>query len=149
MKIVIEEVVSGPVERVFEVFSDVRAIEERISGIVGVEILSDVTSGEGVKWRETRVMFGKEASEVMWISDYDPPRCYRVNASSHGMSYVSTLTFEAVDAGATRVRHEYVATPLTLTARLMQPMMVAFKGSLRKMLHADMVELKAFVEADA
>lgn len=148
MKLSIEETVSAPVERVFEVFSDVVSLEERISGIVKVEILSEVRSGNGVRWRETRVMFGKEATEEMDISDFDPPHSYQVNASSHGMSYVSVLNFESIDANSTRIVHEYIATPITFGARIMQPMMILFKGPLRKALHGDILELKAFVESD-
>ncbi|HIA48749.1 MAG TPA: hypothetical protein EYN96_12475 [Candidatus Hydrogenedentes bacterium] len=88
MKLRIEETIATPVKQVFETLSNIN-----ISGIQKVEILSDTTEGEGHRWRETREMFGKEATEDMEITHYNPPLGYHVEASSHGMRYVTVMTF--------------------------------------------------------
>ena len=67
MKLRIEETIATPVKQVFETLSNIN-----ISGIQKVEILSDTTEGEGHRWRETREMFGKEATEDMEITHYNP-----------------------------------------------------------------------------
>ena len=46
----------------------------------------------GLKWRETRTMFGKSATEVMWITDVVENESYDVRAESHGMVYLSRLS---------------------------------------------------------
>ncbi len=141
MKLRIEETIATPVKQVFETLSNIN-----ISGIQKIEILSDTTEGEGLRWRETREMFGKEATEDMEITHYNPPLGYHVEASSHGMRYVTVMTFSEDGAEKTKVTQEYHATPLTLVAKLMSPLMVAFNGSLRKALLKVLLEVKEGLE---
>lgn len=103
MKVVMEKTVNGPADRVFEVFSDIQHCGDRIKGITKVEVLSDVKQGTGLRWRETRVMLGKEATEEMEMTASEPPNSYTVEARSHGMHYISVFTFEPRGA-ATHVR---------------------------------------------
>ena len=97
MKIVIDETVQAPIDQVFDVFSDITKTEERISGIIKLEVLSDTKSGKGLRWRETRKMFGKEATKEMEMTAFEQPDSYMVEAKSHGMHYISTYSFTKVD----------------------------------------------------
>lgn len=55
-------------ERVWRVIADIDGAAERIRGIESIQVLERPASGlVGLKWRETRTLFGKTASEVMWI----------------------------------------------------------------------------------
>ena len=98
--------VAAPVERVFEVFTELDKAAERIPDIVGLEILSEGPFGLGTRWRETRVMFKKEATEEMWVTAFDPPKSYSVEAESHGMRY-STLFSFAPDGDGTAVSWDF------------------------------------------
>ena len=44
-----------------------------IPDITALEMLSEGPFGEGTRWRETRVMFKKEAVEEMWVTGFPPP----------------------------------------------------------------------------
>ena len=146
MKITAEETINAPIEKVFEVFSDIGKIEERITDIVKSEILSDTKEGLGTRWRETRVMFGKEATEEMEITGFESPKSYKVEAKSHGMHYISTYHFESVDENTTKVTLEFMGKPLTFGARLMSAMFFFMQGSTKKAFQKDMAELKAHLE---
>ena len=141
--------INAPIERVFDVFSDVTQIESRIQGIKSVEIISDVTSGEGVKWRETREMFGREATEEMWISDYQQGSSYEVLAESHGTKYRSVYSFTENSDGGTHVEMTFGGTPVSLFAKIMSLTAFMMKGSLQKMLMADMEDLKVYCESNS
>jgi len=147
MQITATDTVNAPIDRVFEVFSDVANCGDRISGITELEVLSDVQSGLGVKWRETRVMFGKEATEEMWMSGYDAPNSYQVEAESHGTHYLTTFTFKAIDDNTTEVSWIFEGKAISLMAKLMMPLGALFKGATRKMMAADITDLKNYVEA--
>jgi hypothetical protein len=147
MNVSATETIAAPIERVFEVLGDIEHAQERIPGITKLEILSDIRSGKGVRWRETRTMFGKEATEVMEMTEFTPPTSYRVEAASHGMKYVSVFRFRAVDDKATEVNMTFAATPQTLFARLMTPVAFLFKGVTRKALHQDILSCKRYIEA--
>ena len=149
MKITISEVISAPIARVFDVMSDISKAEERIPGIEKIDILSDIKSGEGLHWRETRVMFGKEATEEMAIVKYDPPTYYCVDAASHGMEYRSEYTFSEVN-GATNLEMIFMGIPKSLGAKIFAPIMaIFFKGATKKALEKDILELKALLEEEA
>lgn len=140
--------IAAPIERVWELFTDFPNAAERIQGISKMEFLEkDGRAEVGMKWRETRVMFGKEATEVMWITDLQPNRSYVVEAESHGVHYTSTYTFTPTNGG-TQVTLTFGGEPQTFMARVMGAIMAPLmSGSIKKMLLADMEDLKKVAEA--
>lgn len=151
MKIVASVFVNAPVEKVFNVFADIVNSGERITGIEKIEILSDIKQGVGTKWRETRTMFGKQATEVMEITELVPNQSYTVEASSHGTHYITVFTFVSKDEG-TEVTMDFSGKPLTATTKfffiLMTPISFLFNRSIKKALEKDMIELKEYIEAN-
>ena len=149
MEVQAEKRVRASVEDVFEVFSDVTKIEERIPGILNVEVLSDGPVGPDFRWRETRKMMGKEATEEMWFDEFDPPRRYTVKAHSHGTRYLSTYTFD--QAGTeTVVGMTFSGTPETMVAKIMGALLGWMgKGAVKKMLQADLDALADYVESQS
>ena len=103
--------IKAPRVDVFSVFSDIPSASERITGIKQLEVLSEAKSGQGVRWRETRVMFGQEATEEMEITRFDEPNSYVVEAESHGTHYTSRFSFVEDGGGATRVTWEFEGKP--------------------------------------
>ena len=95
-------------------------------------MLSEGPFGEGTRWRETRMMFKKESTEEMWVSSFDPPKSYTVDAESHGMKYSTRFLFEPQEGG-TQVSWEFTGTPQSLGAKLMSPLFnVMLKGTMKK-----------------
>jgi uncharacterized membrane protein len=145
MEIQVSKHIAAPIDVVFDVFSDISKVEERVAGITHVVILSDVKHGVGTRWRETRIMFGREATEEMEISDFKQNKSYDVIASSNGIDYHSRYTFTEKD-GSTQVDMVFSGKPTSLIAKLMTPLGYLFKGAARKAMEADMDELKAVCE---
>ena len=147
MEIRVSKFVNAPVERVFDAFSDITQTQNRVDGITKVEILSDVTSGVGTRWRETRVMFGREATEEMEISTFTPNQSYEVKAESRGVKYHTVYTFTPQGDG-TQVEMVFSGIPMTLMTKLMAPLGFLFKGTTQKMMDADMEALKKICETN-
>ncbi|MGH3356323.1 MAG: SRPBCC family protein [Nocardioidaceae bacterium] len=105
--------VDAPTDRVWALATDVPRWPETISGISRIEMLSEGEFGPGTRWRETRTMFGREATEEMWVSTVDPGRSYTVEADSHGAHYVSTFTFDAVGEQRTEIVLTFTGEPLS------------------------------------
>ncbi len=146
MQITCQTRVNAPVERVFEVFTDLPAAPERVRGIKALEVLTDGPIGKGTRFRETRVMFGKEATEVMEITEFHPNQMYAVEAESCGCHYRSELHFRP-DGGATDVRMTFGGTPLTTGAKVMGALMGwMMKGACRKAMDQDFEDLKRVAE---
>ena len=145
MEVRLSKSINAPIEKVFDVFSDIGQIENRISGITKIEILSDVKSGAGTRWRETRVMFGREATEEMEISALEANKSYDVVAESRGMKYHTQYTFSPQGDG-TQVEMVFSGQAVSLVAKMMTPLAYLMKGTIHKAMDKDMDELKAVCE---
>ena len=138
--------VSAPIDQVFEVYTDLEKAVERIPGLTALEILSEGPFGEGTRWRETRLMFKKEATEEMWVTGFDPPKSYTVEAESHGMRY-STVFLFAPDGEGTKVTWAFSGTALTLGAKIMAPIFnVLMKGTMTRCMLRDLEALRDVCE---
>lgn len=146
MKLEVTQQINAPVERVYEVFTDLPRAAERISGIESVEVLTDHPFGVGTRWKETRKMMGKLATETMWITAVEVDRSYTAEAESCGTHYTSVFTFEPSDDG-TRVTMSFSGRPVTLLARLLTPLTPLMAGTVRKMMAGDLADLAAACEA--
>lgn len=139
--------VNAPIERVFALFTEIDKAAERIPQITELVMLSEGPVGKGTRWRETRVIMKKEATEEMWITDFQPPKSYKVEANSHGMLYETLFQFEPEDDG-TRVTWVFNGTPQTFGAKLTAPIFnLMFKGIMTKCMQGDVDALKAVAEA--
>lgn len=105
----IERRFAAPQEVVFEAIANVAEAADRVESIRRIELLTEGPIGVGTRWRETRRMFGKDATEEMEITAYEPPTDLTVRANSHGTDYVTVFRFEAADGG-TRLTEEFTAT---------------------------------------
>src|SRR5262245_42984417 len=85
--------VNATPQRAFEIFADLRRATERIRGIKRVEILTEGPVGKGTRFRETRIMFGRECTETMEFTDYQPGRSYTVGCDSCGVVWAHTFRF--------------------------------------------------------
>lgn len=142
---VTERIAASP-ERVFGLATDLAGAPQRVEGIDSVELLTDGPFGVGTRWRETRTMMGKSATEEMWITAFEPDRSYTAEAESCGCHYTSVLTCEP-DGEGTLLTFTFDGQPLTLACRLMAPIGWLMKGQVRKMLAADLADLRRAAEA--
>ena len=150
MRVNATQPIRAPLARVFEVFTDVERCAGRIKGIKKAEILSEARSGKGLRWRETRSMFGKDADADKEITALDAPRSFRVESRVDGTNYVSTFAFaEGADAGSTVVTWTHHSEALTLGAKLGSPILFLFQGTMRSFMKKDLADLAEFLETSA
>jgi hypothetical protein len=133
--------VQAPVERVFDVFTDLHHAAKRVNGIEAIDLLTEGPIGAGTRWRETRIMFGKAASEEMWISAFDPPRGYSVECDSCGAHVVSHFRFTSEEDGA-RVEQEFIWSATSLVAKLMSPLARLMVKPMMQAMDQDLEDLK-------
>jgi uncharacterized membrane protein len=147
MKITDTIMINATLERVFGVFTDIEKAPERIKAITKIEVLEGPSKLQlGTKWRETRTMFGKEASETMWVTEMRPSAGYAVEAESHGTKYRSEYTFAENENGV-EVTFSFEGLPQTMGARIMGLAFGLFKSATQKALHQDLLDLKAAAES--
>jgi len=125
-QIKVEKQVRAPVQRVFAVATNLRDGARNIPSITALEVLTEGPVGLGTRFRETRKVFGREATEEMEITAFDPPRSMSLGAESHGCRYRNDFRFDPRDGG-TRIEMTFNAEPVSFGAKvigvLMRPMM--------------------------
>lgn len=133
--------------RVFEVFCDLDNAAANIGAITKLEVLAGPAQlNLGTRWRETRTMFGQEATEEMWVTRYEQGASYVAEAESRGTHYRSEYRFTP-EGRSTRVDMTFEGSPVSLGARLVGVFGALFAGSAKKALHQDLVDLKRVCEA--
>ncbi|MET7496598.1 SRPBCC family protein [Streptomyces sp900116325] len=109
--VVVERRIAAAQGTVWEALTDLRGMAQVLSGVSKTEVLTDGAFDVGTRWRETRRMFGKEATEEMWVTASEPPERYVVEAESHGTHYVSEWVLRADGPATTTVRMTFTAEP--------------------------------------
>ena len=148
MKLLWKKQVDQPVERVFERFSDLANAADHVSGITNIEFLTDGPVGVGTRFKETRVMFGREATEEMTVTDFQPNQAYTIGCESCGCEYRTEFRFHPHGAG-TEVEIEMETRALTLFAKILSPLSRLMAGTVKKCVDQDLEDLKVGLEANA
>lgn len=140
--------VHAPKGRVWQVVTDIENSANTISAIDTIEVLHRPAAGlAGLKWRETRTMFGKPATEVMWITEVDEGTSYVTEAHSHGSIYRTRIGLSD-EGGAVRLGMEFRAEPQSFGARVASVVFgVVMRRSIRKALLRDLEDVKRVAEA--
>jgi uncharacterized membrane protein len=151
------ETIHAPAERVFAIAADIPSAAERIRGIDKIEVLATATAaaadpaapavGLGFTWRETRTMMGRQATEVMTITAWDPPGGYTVEARSCGSHYRTPITVEPLTPDTTRLTMTFHITPETLLAKVMTRLFSFMNKYLAKCMQDDLRDIKAVCES--
>ena len=111
--------INGSKEAIWDVITDIESAAETVSGIDKVEILEEPKNGlVGLKWRETRTVFGKTATEEMWITEAVENEFYKSRAESNGFVYISTRRI-IEQSGGNSLTMTHDSQPQSFMAKLM------------------------------
>lgn len=135
--------------QVWEVISDIENCQDRIRGIHGIEVLEKPkgNSIKGLKWKETRTFAGREATEVMWITEARKNSHYTARAESHGAVYLSTMSI-AKDGDGSTLTFDFDGQAVTFGAKVMWALTGWMaKKPMQKALREDLEDIKAAAEA--
>lgn len=147
MKIFVDTNIEKPREVVWSAITDIENFSEMISGIIKLRVLDKPEHGiVGLRWEETRRMFGKEASETMWITDAVEYEYYHTRAESHGSVYTTKIALAEAE-NKTRMSMEFSAEAQSFVINTVSACMGVFvKGSMTKLIRKDLEDIKRFVE---
>jgi len=147
MQIEVQIEIAAAKEDVWRVVTDIDGWTDTIRAIQKIEVLErPVTGLVGRKWRETRTLFGKTATEVMWITDVKENEFYQTRAESHGAVYISRIAIAEQESGV-KLMMGFDSMPQTLPAKIMAATMGRmFKKATMNALREDLQDIKAVVE---
>src|SRR4051812_25074752 len=122
MNFTCSKTIAASVEQVFAAMADIPNAPSRVPAILKVEMLTPGPVGVGTKFKETRKMFGKEATETMEFTAFEPNRRYVLSANSCGMLMNTELLFTP-EGTATRVDMNMTAQATSMKTRIMGTLM--------------------------
>jgi hypothetical protein len=138
--------INGSKAAVWAAITNIENASEVISGIEKIEVVERPTSGlVGLRWRETRMLFGKPAAAEKWITDAAENAFYTTRAEDSGFVFLTTMRISEGDSGLTLISsHE--TKPQGFVARLKSIPMIFFKGVIKKAILQDLGDIKSAVE---
>jgi hypothetical protein len=141
--------VNGSKAAIWAEITNIENASEIISGIEGIEVLEKPANGlVGLRWRETRILFGKPATVEKWITDAVENEFYKTRAESDGFVFLTTFSISESPGGIT-LTSSHVSEPQGIVARLMSiPMRLFFKGVAKKAILQDLNDIKSAVEKE-
>lgn len=130
---------------VFRTIAHVEQFAQAVPGILRVEFLSEVKSGVGARFRETRTMMGREASTELEVTEYVENERVRIVSEAGGALWDTVFTV-APDGEGTELKMAMEARPRSMSARMTLPLII---GTVRKAIEQDMDAVKSFCERPA
>lgn len=139
---VVTRSIKAPINLVFKTVSEIENFSKAIPHIMRVEFLSENKSGIGARFRETRLMRGKEVSTELEVTEFVQDSHVRLVAESHGT--VWDMLFEvSPNNGGTELTMTMDARAYRLLPKILNPLM---KGMVRRAIEQDMDMVKSFCE---
>ena len=134
--------IDAPVDVVFRTVAHVEQFSQAVPHILRVEFLSEVKAGVGARFRETRMMMGREASTELEVTEYVESERVRILSEAGGALWDTVFTV-APDGESTELKMVMNAQPQTTSARMTMPLVL---GMVRTAVEKDMDAVKAFCE---
>jgi hypothetical protein len=147
MEVAAEIEIARPREIVWAAITDIERWTSMVTSIIGIKILSRPAHGlVGLKWEETRRMFGKQATETLWVTDAVEHEYYCSRAESHGSVYITRFSLR--DLGdKTLLSISFSGESQTPLIKTVSFCMAPFiKSTVVNALHKDLGDIKAQIE---
>lgn len=132
-------------EAVFAFIADWTNWEKSISAIKKVELLTPPPMGKGTRFKETRLMWGKEATETMEITAWDPPRSHTIESDSCGARVTCTISVRPSPAGST-LTMDVRSEAQTFFAKLFTPLGYLMMRMMKQLMKKEIEEIAAAIE---
>src|SRR5262245_47416454 len=148
--------ISASQAAIWAAITDIEHASKIITGIEKIEVLEkppSVLGGlglVGLRWRETRMLFGKPATAEKWITDAADNEFYKTRAEDGGFVFLTTTRISenriSESSGGMTLTSSHDSQTQTIGAKLSIPMLFLFKGVIKKAILQDLNDIKATVE---
>ncbi|QEG24042.1 SRPBCC family protein [Mariniblastus fucicola] len=138
--------IQASTEKVFAAVAEIDSFPQRAEAIQKVEFLTKQHSGVGTRFRETRLLNGRESKTELEVTEYEPDlpeRRIRMVSDQGGTIWDTVFVVTDSGSGST-LNLKMDARPYKLVARIMTPLI---SGMIKKFIQKDMDDLKTWCEA--
>jgi uncharacterized protein YndB with AHSA1/START domain len=143
--VIVTTEIAAPVERVFDLFTDVAGNASRVLNIERIEMLTLGGARPGARWLETRRVPGGVGAAEMEITSFDRNRGYTITHHKAGTRIDTRFTFHRT-SGGTFVEVEFTLATGGRPPGAVAPVRWAIRDIVREVLSQDLQDLKSCVE---
>jgi len=144
-RITVDTEIAAPIERVFEVFTDLEQHSTRTANIHKIEVLTVGPFKLGARWIETREVLGQQDSAEMEVTAFERNRSYTITHHKAGARIDAVFTFTPV-GDHTNVRVEFGLDSHGLPPGILAPVRWAIASKVRDVIGQDLADLQEFIE---
>ena len=138
--------INGTKTSVWTAITNIRDAAKIISGIEKIEVLNEpVNELVGLKWRETRMYFGKPSAIDKWITEAVENKFYKDRADMDGFIFITTMTISE-NGDSIRLTSSHETKSQGVIAKIKSLPMIFFRGMLKKAIQQDLNDIKTAVE---
>ena len=150
MLVEVQVTINGSKPAVWAAIANIENASEIISGIEKIEVVEKPPNGlVGLRWRETRMFFGKPATVEKWITDAAENAFYKTRAESDGFVFLSTISISESSNGSITLTSSHDSQSQGIVGKILSiPMGLLFKGVAKKALMQDLNDIKSAVEKE-
>ena len=134
--------IAAPIEEVFAAISGPEGFSKAVPHIKEIEFLTDQKTGAGTRFRETRIMNGREATVELEVAELVENERVRMVSDAGGTVWDSVFTLKE-KGDQVEMRMAMEAKPHKLMARIMNPLI---RSMVVKGVEADMDHIKQYCE---
>src|SRR5262249_31528431 len=110
--------INGSRAAISAAITNIENASEIISGIEKIEVLEKPANGlVGLRWRETRMLFGKPATVEKWSTDAAENEFYKTRAEDGGFAFLTTMSISESSGGMT-LTSSHDSQPQTIGAKM-------------------------------
>lgn len=140
--IAISKVIHAPPAFVFQTVADIMNFSEAVPEIKDVEFLSESRVGIGTKFRETRMMRGKEYKTVLEVTEYVNNDHVRMVADEGGTVWDSLFSV-ALRGESTQLNMRMDVRPYKLMSKIIAPLIL---GVVQRGVEENLDSIKVYCE---
>lgn len=138
--------INSTLSDVWAVVTDIENSADFLSGVERIEIVQRPATGlVGLRWRETRIYFGKPATVEKQITEVVENEYYKSRAEDSGFVFITKMSLADIGGGIV-LTSSHDTQPQGIISKLKSTPMFLFKGVIRKALMRDLDEIKARAE---
>jgi carbon monoxide dehydrogenase subunit G len=148
MLVEVQLTINAPKAAIWAAITNIENAAEIIRGIEEIEVVEKPANGiVGLRWSETRMLFGKPATVEKRITDAAENAFFKTRAEDGGFVFLSTTSLSENSNGSITLTSSHDSQPQTIVARFMSiPMGLLFRGMMRKAILQDLNDIKSAVE---
>lgn len=138
--------INGSKAAVWAATTDIERFAQVLSGVEQIEVVERPATGlNGLRWRETRILFGKPATVEKRITEAKENEYFTTRAEDSGFVFITTNRLAGSDGSVTLTGiHE--TQPQGFAAKLKSLPMIFFKGVIKKAILQDLNDITQAVE---